>query len=273
MIAGIFAFPALPAKDFPPPVVYLCGNESEHLMKKNIYRFAGLAALSLTSVFAQNAPLPPSRVELRTQEQPAKNAEPSLTKFNLDFPGGTPNELVDAIQKAMGRPLNVVIPVDYASWKLPPLKMSGVTVAQLFQAMEQASRFTSVVSTGNGSYQQQQIGGGFRQAEGRPLDDTVWFFHIEGTTPLPKVSRFYYLAPYLEGGLTVDDITTAIQTGWRLRGDATTPALSFHKETKLLIAVGDYAGLDVIDQVLKALDAVKVKPAADKAAAEPKTKP
>ena len=249
-------------------------------MKKLTYLLAALAALSLTSLFGQNAPPSGDNAratvtpdELKAQLRAAENAEPHLTKFDLDFLGGTPSELVAAIRKATGRPLNAVIPVEYTSWKLPPLKMNGVTVTQLFLAMEQASHSTALILTGDGNYTQPDIKYGFRQAEGRPSDDTVWFFHMEGRAPMPKVSRFYYLAPYLDGGLTVDDITTAIQTGWRLRGDATLPALSFHKETKLLIAVGDYVGLEVIDQVLKALDAVKAKPGVDKTAAEPKTKP
>jgi hypothetical protein len=36
-------------------------------------------------------------------------------------------------------------------------------------------------------------------------------------------------------------------------GDQETPTISFHKETKLLIAVGDPAKLETIDAVLKAL--------------------
>jgi hypothetical protein len=62
-------------------------------------------------------------------------APPALTKFNLDFPGGSPNELVAAIEKSSGRPLNTVVPNRFASLKLPPLKMKGVDVAELFQAL------------------------------------------------------------------------------------------------------------------------------------------
>ena len=62
---------------------------------------------------------------------------------------------------------------------------------------------------------------------------------------------FYPLAPYLERGYTVDDITTAIRTGWKMSGDKETPTISFHKETKLLIAVGEPDKLEVIDNVLR----------------------
>ena len=46
---------------------------------------------------------------------------------------------------------------------------------------------------------------------------------------------------------------TAIQTSWKMLGDKDTPNISFHKDTKLLIAVGEPAKLETIDAVLKAL--------------------
>ena len=72
--------------------------------------------------------------------------------------------------------------------------------------------------------------------------------------PPEKICRFYSLAPYLERGLTVDDITTAIQTGWKMMDDSDTPTIRFHKETKLLIAVGERSKLETIDAVLMALE-------------------
>ena len=233
-------------------------------MKKLSYLILGLTLLTGARAFAQQPDKP---------ETPAAAPARRLTKFDLDFSGGTPRELAVAIQKAMGRPLNVVVPVEYAAVKLPPLKMNGVDVAQLFRALQEAGQVVRTVPSGN-SWQQIQSNVGFRTADGPPnqSDDTIWYFYVTGQAGLPKVSRFYLLTPYLEAGLTVDDITTAIQTGWKMRGDATPPTLNFHKETKLLIAVGDYGGLDTIDAVLKALEAVRAKPAGDKPAGEAKTK-
>ena len=260
-------------------------------MKKIIPLLLGLITLAGTPGQAQPSerPMPLLRWTNGTQagtpgqaqqsERPAAPAAPAkreLTKFNLSFPGGTPKDLVAAIQQAMGRPVNVIIPDDLAQWRLPPLKMNGVDVPQLFRALEQAGKFRETVATGIGSNLTIQSQYGFSTSDNNPAtqtDDTVWFFYLNGATRMPKVSRFYLLTPYLAAGLTVDDITTAIQTGWKMRGEATPPALSFHKETNLLIAVGEYGGLEAIDGVLKALDAMKAQPAAAKAAAAPKTKP
>jgi len=62
-------------------------------MKKPLYVILWLTALAVTPAFSQGTAIPLLQVSAAT-----------LTKFDLDFPGGSPNELVAAIQKAMGRP-------------------------------------------------------------------------------------------------------------------------------------------------------------------------
>ena len=191
---------------------------------------AGLLALSLMPVFSQPSPVT-GRPATMTILNTAPSQEPALTKFSLDFPGGTPKELVAAIQKAMVKPLNAIIPEEYADTVMPSLKMNNVDVSQLFEALR-----------GSGSS---------FMSSGSRTDDSVWFFR--GNRLLRKACRFYSLAPYLERGLKLDDITTAIQTGWKMMGDKETPTISFHKDTKLLIAVGEPSKLETIDAVLKAL--------------------
>jgi len=211
--------------------------------------FLGLAVFGVTCLHAQE--------QAKPAPQPAQQ-EPALAKFDLDFPGGTPGELVAAIQKASGRPLNAVIYPDDANIQLPPLKMKSVTTPELFTALAEASaRFRFVGNTQSGE------SFGF-STKGKPLDNSVWYFK-NYSQPVPlKESRFYLLTDYLEQGLTVDDITTAIQTAWKLRGDNPVPTLNYHKETKLLIAVGYPSQLGTIDDALKAL---RPKP---KTEAEPK---
>ena len=73
------------------------------------------------------------------EQQNPTSQEQNLVKFDLDFPGGTPKQLVEAIEKSSGQPLNAVIPDPYADLKLPPLKMRGVNVGELFGALQLAS--------------------------------------------------------------------------------------------------------------------------------------
>lgn len=245
---------------------------------KNLIRFIlCLATLTTSSLFGQDAPANSDvqRARAYMAAMAAQSVQPNLTKFDLDFPGGTPGELAAAIQKAMGRPLNAIVPVEYASRKLPPMKMKGVDVNGLFKALELGSQSTEWVVRGGNAYAQ-PINYGFRTLDPGPQlsDDSIWSFYETGSQrQQPSVSRFYLLTPYLAGGLSVDDITTAIQTGWRLQGNEVPPKLSFHKETNLLIAVGSHGDLDTIDSVLKALDVARATATTDKSATEVKTKP
>ncbi len=236
-------------------------------MKKQIC----LVLLVAASALGQPAVTPPapaavsSRPVRGSDPYATGNEAPKLTKFNLDFSGGTPKQLVAAIEKATGRPLNVVIPDEYADESIPALRMTQVTAAELFRAMEMASVKTESypAPVGFNSYQQINTSISF-QTLGAATDDSIWYFRgrvkkpdltARNTKPAPaKVSRFYALTPYLEQGLKVEDITTAVQTGWKMLGDTETPNISYHKETKLLIAVGEAEKLETIDAVLKALN-------------------
>jgi hypothetical protein len=72
-------------------------------------------------------------------------------------------------------------------------------------------------------------------------------------SPPPNICRFYQLSPYLDEGYKVEDITTAIETGWKMLGETNLPKLSYHKDTKLLIAVGEPNQLALIDDALRQL--------------------
>src|SRR5436305_246924 len=88
-----------------------------------------LLALAFAPAMAQPPSIsPPPPPPGRPQASPGE-----ATKFNLDFAGGTPKDLVAAIQKAMGRSLNAIVPEEFADVKLPALKMEHVNVALLFE--------------------------------------------------------------------------------------------------------------------------------------------
>jgi hypothetical protein len=231
-------------------------------MKKMICLMAGL--LVLAQAFGQSigGPVKGNIRPVRAADSPEPS---SLTRFNLDFGGGTPEELAKAIEKAMGKPLNVIINGEDADIKLPPLKMSDVTVVELFHALEQASVKQVAVKTGTYTGSQSSTwttyssGYGFKpNFDGPATDTSIWYFHVNKPALPPlvsndKVAQFYSLEMYLNRGLTVDDITTAIQTGWKMAGIKPAPELNYHKETKMLIAYGDPDKLETIGKVLNTL--------------------
>jgi hypothetical protein len=197
----------------------------------------------------------------------------SLKHFDLEFPGGSPREFVAMISQQMGKPLNVVIPESNADVQIMPIKVSNVTVPELFRAIQSASAREIPIVTAN----QSGMGGGrsiqfktaslsFRSNSEPVTDETIWAFQATGlpteeykaalqATEQPNlVCQYFQLAPHLEDH-TIEDITTAIQTGWKMLRVDPVPQLSFHKETKLLIAVGAKDQIEMIPQVLGQLQA------------------
>lgn len=189
-------------------------------------------------------------------QQPPEKLD--LPTFDLDFEGGTPQELLDAIRAKIT--LNAIIPSEFAGQMLPPMKLKGVDVHQLFKALEMASMRTvpyvgEAQLSGRKTIQQRSLSMGFRTTDRPVSQDSVWSFHVETMEPLPepKVARFYSLKRYLTD-YKVDDITTAILAGWKMLDESAIPKMNFHEETKMLIAVGLTSQLALIDSVLAELD-------------------
>ena len=219
-------------------------------MKRNI---AILLAFLLGANRLIAAESPGTTIEVVQNKAAAEAPKPELPKFDLDFPGGTPDKLVQSISKASGRPLNAIIPKEGADVMLPPLKLRHVDAAQIFGVLSAASHRSVPVRNGNGGYSVQDSSYGFR-CESKPDQNSVWYFHNTRLSEPPPANwiRFYQLNPYLES-YSIESITTAIETGWKMLGIATPPKLSFHKDTGLLIAVGEPDGLRVIDDMLNNL--------------------
>lgn len=181
-------------------------------------------------------------------------SEPSLPRFDLSFSGGTPKDLVRAVEKETGQPLNVIIPEGRSEVKLPELHLKNVTMLELSDALKLSSQKQEAHGNGK-SYFTYQTGYFFKTVP-VPTTNSIWVFYqdLPAFPPEPaRTCRFYQLAPYLESGYKVDDITTAVETGWKMLGNPNSANISYHKDTKLLIAVGDSDALALIDQVLTKL--------------------
>lgn len=244
-------------------------------MKTNILRGVGLfscagmfLALSLCPAPGQ-VPGLPARPISQLNPQPFNPAPPSPPsdsgpKFDLDFPGGSPDRLIRAIEDATGEPLNAIVPPEEAAYNLPAFKVRQVNVENLFKALETASARKEAYVTGtyfgglgggrNSQYSTSETSAGFQK------QGNLWVFLVKRPAYPPndgntKTARFYQLEPFLTKN-TIEDITTAIQTAWSMMGKTksnTADTLKFHQETKLLIAVGEESQLQVIDDVLQAL--------------------
>ena len=81
---------------------------------------------------------------------------------------------------------------------------------------------------------------------------------MSDNAPPPDVCQYFQLAHYLDY-YTFEDITTAIQTGWKMLRIDPSPQLSFHAETRLLIAVGPAGAISQIPGVLSQLPTGKTR--------------
>jgi hypothetical protein len=218
-------------------------------MKKHLLLLLGISLFTLHPALAQDT----------TQKiVPVVKETNSLPRFDLDFRGGSPRDLVQVIERATGKTLNAIIPDDCSDVRIPGISVKNVTVAQLFEAVTLASRDTRRYMTGGfGAFGRGEnwsvmtLTYGFR-TEGTPNENSIWYFYRDKVpdSPFPAVCRFYQLSPYLDAGYKVEDITTAIETAWKMLGIDPQPEIKYHKDSKLLIAVGEANKLQMIDDAL-----------------------
>jgi hypothetical protein len=156
-------------------------NQTSQIMKKIVFLAAGLPVFAFVLADAQPVSYRPA---IPTANQtgscvwvPETN---SLPKFDLDFPGGTPEQLISAVEKATDHPLNAVIPDDCRDLKIPSFLVKHVTVAELFKALTSASKIAGHYdefdpSTGGISGTEHVSTYGFR-TDGIPTENSIWVF-------------------------------------------------------------------------------------------------
>jgi hypothetical protein len=238
--------------------------------------FLPLCASLLLAGFSLSAqPGQPGAAPSSTPPGTAPRPADALYRFDLDFPGGTPGELVHAIQNQAVRssepkgggggpfggfpgpggvstmPLNAIVPEEGSHYRFPPLHVKNVTVPELFETVTVAAQESP--TAGKTGQSQPRVEPGKFATLGRPRNESIWRFYAPKSLLPEKACRFFQLRAYLDA-YKIEDITTAIQTGWKMSGGGDEPALSFHKETTLLIAVGDPDKVGMIDYVLRGLD-------------------
>ncbi|MDF3057546.1 MAG: hypothetical protein K0R17_1761 [Rariglobus sp.] len=205
------------------------------------------AVASVSAEAGNNSPTPQRRV----MRDPS--AQPEVARYSLNFPGGTPRELSAAVAQASGKPCNLIVAPKFENMKLPAIRLENVTTSELFTALRESSHVTEWGSQGQTV---NTIRYNFITMSSPVTDESIWFLFTGGLMPdskqeQPVVCRVYSLAMYLND-YSVDDVTTALTTAWNLQG-AEPPKLAFHKETSLLIVVGDPVQQDSVNQVLSSL--------------------
>jgi len=192
-------------------------------------------------------------------------AQPPAPKFDLNFEGGVPQELLAAIATATKERPNVVVHPQCAEAMIPPLQLQSVTAEQVFITLNtlhsplfkdgewrrvplRDAEIWSLTPTPQAEPNQPHNSpaqGSFQQR----LNQVVQGM----TTAQPaKAARVFNLSAVLDD-YSIDDVTTAISGAWDLMDGAKDTQIKFHKDTQLLIVVGSAGHLAIVQEVLNEL--------------------
>ncbi|MHC5036184.1 MAG: hypothetical protein ACYTHM_02620 [Planctomycetota bacterium] len=160
--------------------------------------------------------------------------------LDIDFPGGTLAKLLDLIETTIRSKANVIISEQAKSAIVPPFHLRSVTAHEIFTAI-------SKIHLGNTVGLQ-------ASRRGNILAVTSTQAKLDPRLQKRKV-QLYDVRDLLNprGPLKVEDIVTAIETGWKMEFKVPSGELKFHQESKLLIAAGSPDELRVIENVLQEL--------------------
>ncbi|WOO42483.1 hypothetical protein [Rubellicoccus peritrichatus] len=184
--------------------------------------------------------------------KPVSFADDEEVRFDLNFPGGSAQELITAISSASGQPTNAIIPENGRSIHIPEFEVHNVTTFELLTSiheMEQVWRQTS-----NSGHQINEIGYRWTPRAG-PRASGIWFLEVISTPERPPnmIVKPVSIGDYLDN-YSIDDISTAISLVWGTDAESTTkPDIKFHPETQLLIMRGTTTQIEGAFTVLQLL--------------------
>ncbi|MGF1448411.1 MAG: hypothetical protein ACFB20_03225 [Opitutales bacterium] len=233
----------------------------------------GLVALALCLGLALPAQGQAVRVQPRTVQAAAHSQSATQPKtedrITMDFPGGTPAELIEAIDRALGRPINVILPEGSEKLRMPPVRVADADYGYVLQSIQHGEQIALTTSRGGSpglttrSITYRDVG--YRWEQNRD----VWVLRIHQVPMEPHVQQVQTVAlgSYLER-YRIEDITTAIRLAWDNQpGPASladspyvawTPpkpaSLHFHEETQLLVAVATPQEIALMQTTLEELN-------------------
>lgn len=171
------------------------------------------------------------------QEAPPEQRDPFAThRVSIEFPGGTVEEYVEAIEESLGQSWVVVMP-EASDVPLPAIKLTGVPWDAAVEVLHEYEHRGDDRVTGL-----RVRGGAIYVVEAEELGRTVRKLR----------PRVWSLESLLGPEMSAEDILAAVETALSTF-DASSP-IRFHVETSLLIVRADEEQIQAIEQVLNALD-------------------
>jgi hypothetical protein len=202
---------------------------------------------------------------------------PDEPKTDVRFIGGTPGELVITLEKAFGSKPNIIISPSLQSAQIPGFELHNVTLEDIFNGLNLIGRANEAGWNWTMSRDYTSI---WTLVPIKPNPQPIVYGAVPSQPMIgqPRRVQIFNVARLLEK-YKIEDITTAVETAWQMqkpeaftspggsgRGGfggnrmpgpakpALLPALKFHQDTQLLIAIGDPEDIGVVSQVLGMLE-------------------
>jgi hypothetical protein len=207
----------------------------------------GLLSLNTTAVAEK---LTASQVSISASgiHHPSGSQEPEA-RFNIDFPGGTPRELIAALNEASGTPVNAFIPETVHAFTMPPMKYYNVSVSEVLKPLQGRQVINVAEERGSRESDIQEIS--YRWSS----SDNIWRMEVQDIYPSPPTQ--FIVAPFnvshLLEAYTIDDITTTIDSAWKLNRAPKENEIMFHPETKIILVKCPAEDMQVLSSVLDTL--------------------
>jgi len=169
--------------------------------------------------------------------------------FDLDFKGGTINDLLESIEKQIGARPNVIASSDALGLRLAPFTLRSVTARELFLALDSQALFSGP----NASILKVQANQSVitlsilrlvqpgAPASRRPEPSRVW------------VTRVFGISDLLTEKCRVEDVVTALETAMNLESEETGRTVKYHQDTGLLIIRARAKDMDLVESILSEL--------------------
>ncbi len=186
-----------------------------------------LTVLILVATTLPVAAQPTKRVPVDPKPELSSNEA-----YDVEFAGGTLEELFSAIWEQNRKRTNVVIGDDVKTVNVPGLYLSGISMLSLAHTLQRICPGVYMDTSENiiGLY-------------GRKEPTSVQIYNIQHLVDQEDEDLRYSL----------EDIATTIQTGWEMYDDSQMPEMKIHEDTFLIIVEGTESEQKIVASVLDSL--------------------
>jgi len=161
-------------------------------------------------------------------------------KVNINFKGGSIQDLLDQVRNENDVHPNVVISPEAMNIILPPINLKSVSIEQIMIGIEKL-----------GSLNDYELG-----VTINPGIISVRAYHVSSRKAIvkrPPSLQIFCLKPLLEMGYKVEDIVTALETAFAMSSEKDAAKLKYHSETALLIVNGYMNHLVAMENIMAEL--------------------